>query len=313
MMGELGRAIRENQLCLYYQPKVILDENRCYGFEALIRWIHPELGFVPPNDFIPIAEFTSLIHPLTAWVLEKSIEQCRRWHARADSDFSGLVGKFFGDHQRVIGPEDGVVIIAPMARANGAYPPDAANLLDVAVGDQGMATRHEPLNHHLRSILQDLLRFVLESLGEEHDRSQEEDHHAVDQHQSEILPLAAKHRAKGEIEETFLFVDPDHVSESSAKVGRRGHQGTGGVMFHGHRVVLKWRAQIGHGRVPGVAGLGKKAKVGQFESPDQSRNLSSLFLARGLPPGSMNKGQAEQQQAGRGQYQKTGRSAHALS
>lgn len=80
MMGELGRAIRENQLCLYYQPKVILDERRCYGFEALIRWIHPELGFVPPNDFIPIAEFTSLIHPLTAWVLEKSIEQCRRWH-----------------------------------------------------------------------------------------------------------------------------------------------------------------------------------------------------------------------------------------
>jgi diguanylate cyclase (GGDEF)-like protein len=79
MMGELGRAIRENQLCLYYQPKVILDERRCYGFEALIRWIHPELGFVPPNDFIPIAEFTSLIHPLTAWVLEKSIEQCKRW------------------------------------------------------------------------------------------------------------------------------------------------------------------------------------------------------------------------------------------
>lgn len=80
MMGELGRAIRENQLCLYYQPKVILDEGRVYGFEALIRWIHPELGFVPPGDFIPIAEFTSLIHPLTAWVLEKSIEQCRQWH-----------------------------------------------------------------------------------------------------------------------------------------------------------------------------------------------------------------------------------------
>ncbi len=79
MMGELGRAIRENQLCLYFQPKVILEEDRVYGFEALIRWIHPELGFVPPNEFIPIAEFTSLIHPLTAWVLEKSIEQCRQW------------------------------------------------------------------------------------------------------------------------------------------------------------------------------------------------------------------------------------------
>lgn len=80
MIGELGRAIREDQLCMYFQPKVMLDEKRCYGFEALIRWIHPELGFVPPNDFIPIAELTSLIHPLTAWVLEKSIEQCRRWH-----------------------------------------------------------------------------------------------------------------------------------------------------------------------------------------------------------------------------------------
>ncbi len=79
IVSELGRAIRENQLCLYYQPKVLLDEKRCYGFEALIRWVHPELGFVPPADFIPIAELTSLIHQLTAWVLEKAIEQCRRW------------------------------------------------------------------------------------------------------------------------------------------------------------------------------------------------------------------------------------------
>ena len=79
IVSELGRAIRENQLCLYYQPKVLLDERRCYGFEALIRWIHPELGFVPPADFIPIAELTTLIHQLTAWVLEKAIEQCRCW------------------------------------------------------------------------------------------------------------------------------------------------------------------------------------------------------------------------------------------
>jgi diguanylate cyclase (GGDEF)-like protein len=80
IVSELGRAIRENQLCLYYQPKVLLGERRCYGFEALIRWVHPELGFVPPSDFIPIAELTSVIHQLTAWVLEKSIEQCRHWH-----------------------------------------------------------------------------------------------------------------------------------------------------------------------------------------------------------------------------------------
>jgi len=82
MMSELGRAIREDQLCLYYQPKVSLGDKSFYGFEALLRWNHPELGFVPPNDFIPIAEVTSLIHPLTAWVLEKSIAQCRLWHSQ---------------------------------------------------------------------------------------------------------------------------------------------------------------------------------------------------------------------------------------
>jgi len=82
MMSELGRAIREDQLCLYYQPKVNLATKAFYGFEALLRWNHPELGFVPPNDFIPIAEVTSLIHPLTEWVLEKSIAQCCMWHSQ---------------------------------------------------------------------------------------------------------------------------------------------------------------------------------------------------------------------------------------
>ncbi len=82
MMGELGRAIREDQLCLYYQPKVSLASRQFYGFEALLRWNHPELGFVAPGDFIPIVEMTSLIHPMTAWVLEKSIAQCRAWHDR---------------------------------------------------------------------------------------------------------------------------------------------------------------------------------------------------------------------------------------
>ncbi len=85
IVSELGRAIRDNQLCLYYQPKVLLSEKRCYSFEALIRWIHPELGFVPPCDFIPIAELTSVIHQLTAWVLEQAIKQCREWQARGMS------------------------------------------------------------------------------------------------------------------------------------------------------------------------------------------------------------------------------------
>ncbi|MDQ2075347.1 GGDEF domain-containing phosphodiesterase [Marinimicrobium sp. ABcell2] len=80
MMVELRKAIRDDQLSLYYQPKIDLQERRCYGFEALLRWNHPELGFVSPGEFIPIVEMTNLIHPMTHWVLEQSIRQCRQWH-----------------------------------------------------------------------------------------------------------------------------------------------------------------------------------------------------------------------------------------
>jgi len=80
VMNELGRGIREQQLELYFQPKVELAGKRCCGGEALLRWEHPELGFISPAEFIPIAETTNLIHPLTRWVLEESIRACCRWH-----------------------------------------------------------------------------------------------------------------------------------------------------------------------------------------------------------------------------------------
>lgn len=79
VIGALGRAIRENQLCLHFQPKVCLRTNRVYGFESLLRWQHPELGFVPSSEFIPIAEMSSVIYPLTAWVLEETVKQCSIW------------------------------------------------------------------------------------------------------------------------------------------------------------------------------------------------------------------------------------------
>jgi diguanylate cyclase (GGDEF)-like protein/PAS domain S-box-containing protein len=79
LMGALGRAIRENQLLLHFQPKIQLSSNRVYGFEALLRWNHPELGFIPPADFIPIAEHSNLIYPMTLWVLENGIRHCKHW------------------------------------------------------------------------------------------------------------------------------------------------------------------------------------------------------------------------------------------
>ncbi len=79
LMSDLGRAIREDQLQLFFQPKVDIANRKVYGFEALLRWNHPEMGFIPPNEFIPLVEMTELIHPMTLWVLENTVQQAKRW------------------------------------------------------------------------------------------------------------------------------------------------------------------------------------------------------------------------------------------
>ncbi len=65
---------------LHYQPKVSVDTGRLLGVESLIRWNHPTKGFMPPADFIPRAEQSSLIDLITDFVLEKSISQAKEWH-----------------------------------------------------------------------------------------------------------------------------------------------------------------------------------------------------------------------------------------
>ena len=77
--SDLHHAIQEGQLELYYQPKVNLSNGQTIGVEALIRWHHPERGFIPPDELIAVAEQTGLIKPLTHWVLETGLAQRAQW------------------------------------------------------------------------------------------------------------------------------------------------------------------------------------------------------------------------------------------
>ena len=79
MFGMLRSAVQRNELILHYQPKLHLASGAIIGAEALVRWDSPELGRVSPGEFIPLAEQTSLIKPLTAWVVEEALRQLTEW------------------------------------------------------------------------------------------------------------------------------------------------------------------------------------------------------------------------------------------
>ena len=90
LTSELRQAIESNALTLSYQPKVDIASGTIVGAEALARWMHPERGEISPTDFIPIAERTGLIKPLTLWALKQAIRQAARWR-RQEKDLSVAV------------------------------------------------------------------------------------------------------------------------------------------------------------------------------------------------------------------------------
>ncbi len=79
MMSDLGTAIRGGALRACFQPRVRLSDSRLMGFEALVRWNHPTLGVIPPSQFVPLAELSDLIRPLTMFMLDTALSQQRAW------------------------------------------------------------------------------------------------------------------------------------------------------------------------------------------------------------------------------------------
>ena len=79
LSNELRQALDRQEFVLHYQPQVAITDGRLLGVEALIRWQHPHRGLLLPGDFIPLAELTGLIDPLSHWVVKSACEQGRRW------------------------------------------------------------------------------------------------------------------------------------------------------------------------------------------------------------------------------------------
>jgi predicted signal transduction protein with EAL and GGDEF domain len=81
VQAELRHALDRDELMLFYQPKVSLADGTICGVEALVRWQHPERGLLPPSEFLPAAEQSGLIEPLTAWVLRRALTDQAAWAA----------------------------------------------------------------------------------------------------------------------------------------------------------------------------------------------------------------------------------------
>ncbi|EDO29371.1 predicted protein [Nematostella vectensis] len=113
LMSELKGAVEGGQLSLYFQPKLNIRARSLYGVECLVRWIHPVHGFIPPDEFIPLAEQTGNVCALTRWVVRTALAQSLAWQEQrlelktavnisaldlADPGFAGFIAAQLAEH-----------------------------------------------------------------------------------------------------------------------------------------------------------------------------------------------------------------------
>jgi diguanylate cyclase (GGDEF)-like protein len=133
-LSMLRGAMDENQLRLRYQPLVSADQTRVVGYEALVRWENPTRGLMLPGEFVPMAERTSLIHPLTRWVMLTALQQAATWRAEGMPPVAMSVNV----SSAVL--EEGLLGIVEEALALSQWPPE---LLVVELTETALSQSHE--------------------------------------------------------------------------------------------------------------------------------------------------------------------------
>ncbi len=135
-LGRVQEAIDHNELCLHYQPKVDLRRGTVLGFEALLRWNHPEHGLIPPAHFLPLIEHTGLSARVGDWVMSQALEQLEQWQAQGldfsvsvnvsarhlqEPDFVQRLAELLARHPRPLGTRLELEVLETAALADVAY------------------------------------------------------------------------------------------------------------------------------------------------------------------------------------------------
>ncbi len=144
LMNELRSSINNNHISVFYQPMISQSENCVVAVEALARWHHPQMGFVPPDEFIPVAEQTGLIRKLTLFVLNTALRDCKSWRDK--------------------GYDIGISInISPNCLQDASFPESLQSILD----NTGMTSANVELEITETALMQDLssVRKVLQGFN----------------------------------------------------------------------------------------------------------------------------------------------------
>ncbi|MDD1622323.1 MAG: EAL domain-containing protein [Methylococcaceae bacterium] len=126
LVNDLREALSAGQLEVHYQPIVEIAGGRTVKAEALLRWRHPQMGWVPPDRFIPLAEEAGLIQDIGAWVFDEAAKAIKHWNAAVGDDFRGQISVNMSPRQFTKGKGDGCDMAIARIKAHGVAPKQIA-------------------------------------------------------------------------------------------------------------------------------------------------------------------------------------------
>lgn len=157
LISGMRKALQDDQFSLYYQPKIDLQQNRICGLEALLRWNHPEQGFISPATFIPLAESSGLIIQLGEWVIQDACKQAKQWLDAGILEFSVAVNISSIQFKR--GNIDSIVL---NALASAQLPPE---YLELELTESLLIEDSDRLVHTLAVLRSEGVHFSIDDFG----------------------------------------------------------------------------------------------------------------------------------------------------